>query len=77
MMTKERSTKIINLMTPGEGILCRGMAICHKVKMQYLFLKHSSLLPGIDQSNLEYSNDDHGRSTLIVNYMTSEKGFLC
>ena len=37
--------------------------------MQYLFLKHSSLLPGIDQTNWGYS-DDQGRSTLIVNFMT-------
>ena len=27
MMTKEGSTKIVNFMTPGQGFLCRGMAI--------------------------------------------------
>ena len=52
MMTKEGSTKIVNFMTPGAGVLVLGRGhISHLMKMHYFFKKSSSLLPGIDQSN--------------------------
>ena len=39
MMTKEGSTKIINFMTPGAGVLVlgRGHILSHIVKMHYSF----------------------------------------
>ena len=38
MMTKEGSTKIVNIMTPGAGILVLGRGhISHIVKMHYFF----------------------------------------
>ena len=37
-MTKEGSTKIVNFLTPGAGILVLGYGhISHKVKMHYFF----------------------------------------
>ena len=37
-MTKERSTKIVNFMTPGEAVLVLGRGlISHIVKMHYFF----------------------------------------
>ena len=46
MMTKEGSTKIINFMTPGAGVLVQGRGhIGHLLKMHYFFknLLHYSL----------------------------------
>ena len=38
MMTKEGSTKIINFITPGVGVLVLGRGhISHRVKMHYFF----------------------------------------
>ena len=38
MMTKEGSTKIVNFMTPGGGVLVLGCGhISHTVKMHYYF----------------------------------------
>ena len=38
MMTKEGSTKIVNFMTPGVGVLMLGRVhISHSVKMHYFF----------------------------------------
>ena len=38
MMTKEGSTKIVNFMTPGVGVLMLGRVhISHRVKMHYFF----------------------------------------
>ena len=38
MMTKERSTKIVNFMTPGAGVLVLGRGhISHIMKMHYFF----------------------------------------
>ena len=38
MMTKEGSTKIVNFMTPGAGVLVLGCGhISHIVKMHYFF----------------------------------------
>ena len=59
MMTKEGSTKIVNFMTPGAGVLVLGCGhISQRVKMNYFF---KNLLPGIDQTNQVCSNDDQGR----------------
>ena len=53
IMTKKGSTKNLNMMSPGAGVLVLGRChISHVVKM------HSSLLPGIDQTNYVYRNDD-------------------
>ena len=58
MMTNEGSNKIITFMTPGAGVLVLGCSqISHYSENVLLFLK-SSLLPGIDQTNELYSNDD-------------------
>ena len=45
MMIKEGSTKIVNSMTPGSGVLVSGCGhISHIVKMHY-FLSHHLLYP--------------------------------
>ena len=45
MMTKEGSTKIVNIMTPGAGVLVQGRGhLSHKLKMHYFFT-NPSLLP--------------------------------
>ena len=45
IMTKEWSTKIVNFMTPGVGVLVLGRGhISHRVKMHYFLKKSSSLL---------------------------------
>ena len=52
MMTKEGSTKIVNLMTSGSGVFVqRHGHISHIVKMHYFFKKPSSLPWVIDQTN--------------------------
>ena len=62
MMNKEGSTKFINFMTPGAGVLVLGCGhISHKMKMHYLFKNLYFLFPGIDQTNQVFSYDAHGR----------------
>ena len=62
MMTKEGSTKSVNFMISGTGVLVLGHGdISHIVKMHYIFKKSSSLLLGIDKTNQVCSNDDRGR----------------
>ena len=57
MMTKEGSTKIVNIMTPWAGVLVLGHGhIRHIVKIHYSFKHFFNLLPGIDQTNYVYSN---------------------
>ena len=57
MVTKKGSTKFVNFMTPGTAVLVLGRGlISNIVKIHY-----SYLLPGIDQTNYVYSNDDQGR----------------
>ena len=47
MMTTERSTKIVNFMTPGAGVLVLGGGhISHIVKMHYFFNKRPTGLNG-------------------------------
>ena len=46
-MTKEESTKIVNFMTLGAGVLVSGRG--HIMKMQYYF--SSCLHGGMDQTN--------------------------
>ena len=59
MMTKEVSTQIVNFMTPGTGVLALGCGhISHIVKIHYSLKNLLLLLPGIDQTNYVYSNDD-------------------
>ena len=61
-MTKEGSTKIVNFMTPGAGVLVLGCGhISHIVKLHYFFKNLLVYFPGIDQTNKVCSNDDQGR----------------
>ena len=61
MMAKEGTTPIVNFMTPGAGVLgLRCGYVNHIVKCISPFQKSSSLLPGIDQTNEVYSNNDQG-----------------
>ena len=63
IITKEGSTKIVNFMTPGAGVLVLLVRdhISHIVKMHYFFKNLLLyLLPGIDQKNYICSNDDQG-----------------
>ena len=55
MMTKERSTKIVNFMTPGAEVLELGRNHFSYIVKKHCFYK---LLPGIDQTNYVYSYDD-------------------
>ena len=64
MMSKEASIKIVNFMTPGAGVLaleCGHIIKSYSENAYFFFKKSFSLLPGIDQTNLVYSNDDHGK----------------
>ena len=62
-MTKERSTKIVNFMTPrGRGFCARVWPYKSYSENALFLLKSSSLLPGIDQTNYVYSIiEDQGR----------------
>ena len=52
IITKEGFIKIVNFMTPGPGVLVQGRGrISYIVKINHLFKKSSSLLPGTDQTN--------------------------
>ena len=69
MMTKEGSTKIVNFMTPGAGVLVQRHWPYKSYMENALFLaKFSSQLPGIHQSNQVCSNDDQGRVNQIGKY---------
>ena len=61
MMTKVGSTKIVNFMTTGAGVLVQGRGYVSLIVKCIFFLKFSSLLPGIDQTNQVCSNYDKGR----------------
>ena len=61
MMVKERSTRIVNFMTPEADVLLLWHGhIGHIVKM-HIFFEKCSLLRGKDQTNYVYSNDVQGR----------------
>ena len=63
-------------MTPGQGFLCWGVAICHIVKMHYFFknlLLYSQAL--IRQTKYVVIISKEG-STKIVNFMTPGAGVL-
>ena len=50
-MTEEGSTKMVNFMTSGTGVLVLGRGyINYIVKMHYFFKNSSSLFLGIEQS---------------------------
>ena len=60
MMTKEGSTKTVNSITPGTGVLVLGCDhISHIVKKHFLF--KTLLLYSQAQTNQVCSNDDQGR----------------
>ena len=62
IITKVGSTKFVNFYDPrARGSSARVWIYKTKGEMHYFFFKSSSLLPGIDQTNLVYSNDDHGK----------------
>ena len=58
MMTKEGSNKIANSMTPSALVLVSGRG--HMSYDESTFFS-SSLLPGINRTNLLYSHHDQGR----------------
>ena len=77
MMTKEGSTKIVNFMTPGAGVLVLGRGhISDIVKMHYFF---KNLLL---QSQAQITQTmcilmmDNEESTKIVSFMTPGQGGL-
>ena len=77
MMTKEGSTKMINFMTPGTGVLVLGCGhISHIVKIHFFFKNLSSLLPVIDQTTYVYSIDDQGRVYQNCNFHDPGAGVL-
>ena len=75
MMTKEGSTKIINFMTPGAGVLVLGCGhISHIVKMHYFF-KNLLLYSCASSRQTEYIvMMSKEASTKIVNFMTPGAG---
>ena len=77
MMTKEGSTKIVDCMTPGAGVLMLGHGhISHIVKLHYFFkniLLYSKAL--IRQTKYLVMMNKEG-STKIVNFMTPGAGVL-
>ena len=77
MMTKEGSTRIINFMTPGAGVLVLGRGhISHIVKLHYSFknlLLYSQAL--IRQSKYVVMMTKEG-STEIINIMTPGAEFI-
>ena len=77
MMTKEGSTKIVNFMTPGAGVLVLGCGhLSHLVKMHYFFknlLLYSQAY--IRQTKYIVLINKKG-STKIVNFMTPGAGVL-
>ena len=77
MMTTERSTKIVNFMTPGTGVLVLGRGhISHKVKMHDSL---KNLFPysqaWIRQTKYVIMMTKEG-STQIINFMTPGAGVL-
>ena len=78
MITKEGSTKIVNFMTPGAGVLVLGHGhISNIVKIHYFFKKSSTLLPGIYQTKKYIVIITKEGSTIIVTFMTPWPGVLC
>ena len=81
MITKEGSAKIVTFMTPWARVLalvCGHLYVSRIVKIHYFPLNSSSLLPGIDQTNLVYSNDDLGRVFPSCKFHDPRiRGFLC
>ena len=70
MMTTERSTKIVNFMTPGAGVLVLGRGhISHIVKMHYFFKNLLYSHAYIRQTKHIVMVTKKG-STKIVNFMT-------
>ena len=51
MMSKERSTKIVNFMTPRAGVLNRGVVICYRV--MYLMAELSPNLQRLDRGRIQ------------------------
>ena len=77
MMTTERSTKIVNFMTPGAGVLVLGRGhISHIMKMHYFFINlllYSQAL--IRQTKYVVMMTKEG-SPKIINIMTPGAGVL-
>ena len=69
-MTKERSSQIVNFMTPGEGDLVLGRR--HIVEMQCFFSSQTY----IRQTKYIVMMTKDG-STKIINFMNPGEGFLC
>ena len=74
MMTTEKSTRIVNFVSPRAGVLCQAVAICHTVKMDYsfkIFFLYSQAQ--IRQTNHIVIMTREG-STKIVIFMTRTRG---
>ena len=77
MMTKEGSTKIVNLITRWAGVLVLGRGhISHILKMHYFFKNLLFTQVKIRQSNQLCSNDEQGMVYQIINFMTPRAGVL-
>ena len=76
MKTKEESTKVLNFMTPGAGVLALGCGyVSHIVKIHYSLknLVHYSQA-WIRQTKYKVMMTKEG-SSKIVNFMTPGQGF--
>ena len=70
MMTKEGSTKIVNFMNPGAGVLVLGRGhISHIVKMHY-FSKNLLLYSKAYRQTMYIVIITEERSTKIMTFMT-------
>ena len=76
MMTNEGSTKIVNFMTPGVGVLVLGRGhISHIEKMHYFFKNLLYSHAYIRQTKyIEMMTKEE--STKILNFMTPRAGIL-
>ena len=76
MMTTERSTKIVNFMTTGTGVLVLGRThISHIVKIHYFF-KNLFLYSQAQIRQTKYIIMTNEGSTIILNFMTPGAGIL-
>ena len=78
MMTEEGSTKFVNFMTPGLGVLVPGRGhISHIVKLHYFIINLLLYSQAhIRQTKFVVMMTKEG-SIKIVNFMTPGAGFFC
>ena len=76
MITKERSTKIVNYMTPGRGSCDGAWAYKSNSKNPLFYIFENLLLPGIDQKIKHIVMMTKEGSTKIVNLITPREGIF-